>query len=668
MLNYRPEIDGLRALAVTVVILFHAGLETFGGGFVGVDVFFVISGYLITSIVLSQLSSGTFSLANFYERRARRILPALFLVMFVCIPFAWFYMLPRDMKDFAESLGAVSLFLSNHLFLSETDYFETAAELKPLLHTWSLAVEEQYYFFFPLFMMLAWRHTRKQTVFLLAAISLTSFALAEWASHNKPSAAFFILPTRFWEIAFGGFLAFYFSKHPKKTTHKFVSETGGLIGLSLILYATFFYDKSVPFPGMYALVPVLGAILVILFANKDNITGKILSSKPFVGVGLISYSAYLWHQPLFAFARHIHLNEPHTIVFIGLSITSYILAFISWKWIESPFRNGKLIGQKHVLTFALIGSFFFISFGIAGSKNLIATRWSPSEESLSQFTWTQMRSICVDNGENQAGHIKFCRFGQNSVETPTFAIFGDSHSEGLNPVLDQIGKDLGISYVQNGHGGCLPLLGVDVVKGNSEKGVCESVAERQFNYVKQNRIKTVLLAASWTLYTQGTHDKETGSHFLASKETENIGRESSRQGFIQGVERTVSAYRSIGTQVIVVLQAPQQKVSPEKIYAKIFMSQDRNSERINEAIRKSSVLKADNEKLNEFNRSFFKTLESQGAITLFNPDPYFCDDEKCLMGTSSTSYYADYNHLNDVGVLKLKSGLEDLLRDMHNSH
>jgi peptidoglycan/LPS O-acetylase OafA/YrhL len=258
MFGYRQEIDGLRALAVVSVILFHAGFEAFSGGFVGVDVFFVISGYLITSIILTQKAAGTFSLLNFYERRARRILPALFVVMAACIPFAWLWLLPNDMKDFSQSLVAVSVFASNILFWRESGYFDTAAELKPLLHTWSLAVEEQYYVLFPLFLLVMWRFAKRWTMPTLAVIAAGSFALAQWGANNKPSAAFFLLPARGWEIAIGALVAFYFARYPKQQLQRSVQEAGGVVGLLMIVYAILTYSKSTPFPSAYALAPVLG--------------------------------------------------------------------------------------------------------------------------------------------------------------------------------------------------------------------------------------------------------------------------------------------------------------------------------------------------------------------------------------------------------------------------
>ena len=302
-MKYRAEIDGLRGLAVLPVILFHAGFEWFSGGFVGVDVFFVISGYLITTIIISEMAEGKFSIVNFYERRARRILPALFFVMAVCLPFAWIWLSPTYLKDFGQSLVAVSTLSSNILFWLESGYFDTAGELKALLHTWSLAVEEQYYILFPIFLMLTWRLGIKWVLILLSVVFLLSLGVAQWGAYTKPSATFFLLPTRGWELLVGVFAAFYL-KHNAHLKSHFVNQLMSLLGFGMIVYSIIAYDETTPFPSLYALVPTIGAGLLILCAVPKTYVHKLLSLKFIVGIGLISYSAYLWHQPLLAFARH----------------------------------------------------------------------------------------------------------------------------------------------------------------------------------------------------------------------------------------------------------------------------------------------------------------------------------------------------------------------------
>ena len=363
-MKYRAEIDGLRALAVVPVILFHAGFELFSGGFVGVDVFFVISGYLITTILIEDLENKRFSLVSFYERRARRILPALFFVMLVCIPFAWMWMLPNQMKDFSQSLVAVSLFASNVLFWRESGYFDAAAEEKPLLHTWSLAVEEQYYVLFPIFLFLAWRYGKNRVFWMIVAMASISLLLSEWGWRNKATANFYLAPTRAWELFAGSIAAFIVQKNGVRKNN-FLA----LLGLAAITFSIFAYDESTPFPSLYALVPVLGVVLLILYADKDTLTAKLLGTKALVGFGLISYSAYLWHQPLFAFARIKSAAEPSFLLMSTLAIGSLALAYFSWRYIETPFRSSNIVNSKRLIVLTLAGFVFFIGIGLNGNFN-----------------------------------------------------------------------------------------------------------------------------------------------------------------------------------------------------------------------------------------------------------------------------------------------------------
>ena len=351
-MKYRAEIDGLRALAVLPVILFHAGFEWFRGGFVGVDVFFVISGYLITSIIISEMVERKFSIINFYERRARRILPALFFVMAVSLPFAWLWLSPSNLKDFGQSLIAVSTFSSNILFWSESGYFDTAAELKPLLHTWSLAVEEQYYILFPIFLILTWPLGIKWILILLLIVFFTSLGVAQWGAYNSPSAAFFLLPTRGWELLIGVFAAIYLKNNAHLKSYS-LNQVLSLLGFGMIVYSIIAFDKTTPFPSLYALIPTVGTGLLILCSVPKTLIHKLLSMKFISGIGLISYSAYLWHQPLLAFARHRFLGEISDLILISLCLISMVLGWFSWKFIEAPFRNKKPLQGKQFFFFQL---------------------------------------------------------------------------------------------------------------------------------------------------------------------------------------------------------------------------------------------------------------------------------------------------------------------------
>ncbi|MCC6932015.1 MAG: acyltransferase [Deltaproteobacteria bacterium] len=368
-MKYRREIDGLRAVAVIPVILFHAGSNLFSGGFVGVDIFFVLSGYLITSIIIAEKQAGTFSLINFYERRARRILPALFFVLAVCLPFAWFWMLPGELKDFAQSLTNVSVYISNYYFMKDTGYFAAASDQKPLLHTWSLAIEEQYYLVFPALVIFFWQYGKRWVISVLAVIALASFAYAQWKIDIDPEKLFFDTRGRVWELLTGSCIALYNSSRFYRDFPLAVRQFFSMLGIGLIFYAIFAYDEQILFPSVYTIIPVLGTALVIEFATPKTIIGRILCLGVFVGIGLISYSTYLWHQPLLAFARLKSEKELSSTLVTLISLSSLILAYFSWRFVEAPFRDKTKTSRRTIALSATALSAFMITVGLLSTAN-----------------------------------------------------------------------------------------------------------------------------------------------------------------------------------------------------------------------------------------------------------------------------------------------------------
>ena len=350
-MKYRPEIDGLRALAVIPVILFHAGFPYFTGGYVGVDVFFVISGYLITTILVGDLEQDRFSILRFYERRIRRIIPALFCVVVVSFLAGWFILLPADFKSFSLSVVAVTTFWSNFFFWMESGYFDTATELKPLLHTWSLAVEEQFYIFFPFVLALLWRFGLKIVFIVLGLIFAVSLSFVTWdfGALSQPEAAFYLLPTRAWELMAGALAALYLRRANTWKPGAVLSGALSVLGIALILYAILAYDKYTPFPSLYALAPLLGTVLIILFERRGTWSFRILANPVCIGIGLISYSAYLWHQPVLAYARYLSWHEPPLWIMAVLCGLTLLLAFLSYKFVETPFRKGPLFPGRTIM-------------------------------------------------------------------------------------------------------------------------------------------------------------------------------------------------------------------------------------------------------------------------------------------------------------------------------
>jgi peptidoglycan/LPS O-acetylase OafA/YrhL len=506
-MEYRKEIDGLRAIAVIPVILFHAGFDQFSGGFVGVDIFFVISGYLITTIILSDLNQNKFSIVNFYERRARRIAPALFVVILTTVPLAWLILLPGDLIDFSQSLIAVSLFVSNILFWRESGYFATASELKPLLHTWSLAVEEQYYVLFPLLLIFLWPLRKRWLFSVILIICVGSLGLSHWAAFNKPSANFFLLPTRAWELMIGAITAFILiywkNNHSIVNEHKITSELLGITGILLISFSTLFYDKTTPFPSLYALVPTVGTALIILFSSSKTFIGQILSIKALVGIGLISYSAYLWHQPLFAFARYKFGLDLSAKVYFILIFFTFLLALISWKFVESPFRNKRMTNRKNIFTFTALGTVIMLSVGSIGNTingvspflsrdvvkrdNLVRQNYEARQNIINAGTCHFNKKGKYKNIDEFLMNWSCLSDDDNSLTNTKIGVFGDSHSADKAVALKQNGLDV----VQIGGAGCpLNLSTVDAA---------HKYCNRLFDsFNKVENIEVVLIANRFT--------------------------------------------------------------------------------------------------------------------------------------------------------------------------
>ena len=366
-MQYRAEIDGLRALAVLPVILFHAGFEWFSGGFVGVDVFFVISGYLITTIIISEMAKGKFSIINFYERRARRILPALYFLLIFATIYALFTS-PFYAKDIFQSIFATTVFAENILlYIESSNYFDVGVGKKLLFHTWSLGVEEQYYLFFPIFLILFWSSGKKNIVWVIAILASFSFILSEWGWRNDPIFNFYLSPTRAWELFAGSLVAFYLDNKSQQS-----NQLKSFVGIMLIVFPIYFYDETTPFPSIFTLAPIIGAALIIIFADNKTLVAKMLSSKYLVGIGLISFSAYLWHQPIFVFYEremedylnlYLDIDWRPILILLILSISTF-----SYFVIEKPFRY-HVPKKIFVSTFSLI-TILLISISFYGHKTV----------------------------------------------------------------------------------------------------------------------------------------------------------------------------------------------------------------------------------------------------------------------------------------------------------
>jgi peptidoglycan/LPS O-acetylase OafA/YrhL len=439
-LIYRAEIDGLRTVAVLSVILYHAqillfGQDRFTGGFIGVDIFFVISGYLITRIILKELfETGSFSILHFYERRARRILPALLIVMLVSFPFAWQRLLPSAFIEYSQSVLSAVFFGSNVFFyFTTTEYGAANALLKPFLHTWSLGIEEQFYIIFPILLMGFYRFLKRHVLALILVMLLLSLLFADAVGGQNTELNFYLPFSRFWELLTGSVLAYSELKYgrPKRTLAATILS---VVGLGLIAYSVLFFDDSIPHPGLYTVIPVLGVALVIALSSDQDRVGQVLGSKPLVGIGLISYSAYLWHFPIFAFAR-INNSQPSNLDKTGWIILVMLLSAVSYVVIEKPFRSRRLIKPNRFLLSiaALLLSVIVLNLVVvfAGGFN---SRYEGAERGLANYerdnqtlreqSWTLWEERFKTEPDFRADDFKVL-------------ILGNSHSKSVYNMLAQ---------------------------------------------------------------------------------------------------------------------------------------------------------------------------------------------------------------------------------------
>lgn len=457
-MQYRREIDGLRALAIVPVVLYHAGLQSFKGGFVGVDVFFVISGYLITSIILEGLDKGQFSIAEFYERRARRILPALFLVMATSLVLGYLTLMPDEFKNLGQSLVATTLFSNNVLLALTANYWDLAGEFKPLLHTWSLGVEEQYYALFPLFLLFAYRRGMDRVSGVVTAMAIGSFIACLLLMKVSPMFVFYILPTRAWEILIGALASFALRRNRfLSTTSVRVSDCLSGAGLLLIAVSVFVLDAQHS-SGWHLLIPTTGATLVIMCSREGTHSNSLLGSTVFVYLGLMSYSIYLWHQPVFAFLRIYSIEKPGLAMMgFGLLIV-LVLSYLSWRYVERPFRNHLSIKRVPMLIYLVTASVLFVvsglylnkSYGIPG--RVFGPEVSPADMDkrlYNERAFSYKKDAFSDDGRRKLLIIGNS-FGRDflNITLETFStsdvemIYRDDLHEGIHPYKNKLSEQL----------------------------------------------------------------------------------------------------------------------------------------------------------------------------------------------------------------------------------
>ena len=635
--KYRADIDGLRALAVILVVLFHIGMG-FPGGYVGVDVFFVISGYLITRLIIKDIQLDRFSMLDFWERRIRRIFPALYVMVFATLAAGYFLLLPWDYEELGRSAIMQAVFASNFHFWSQSGYFDGPAITKPLLHTWSLAVEEQYYFLFPAILCFLWKRTYGLTVRALSLIWVLSLITSTVGVYYFSSATFYLLPMRAWELMTGALLAVGFLSMP---TPRWLSEFGSAVGLLLIVLAGCLFSSSTPFPGLAALAPCIGAGLFI-WGNEEHrtLSGRMMSNRAIVFVGLISYSLYLWHWPVIAFAHRMHMDTGGMPGMLTLLVLSFVLAILSWRYVERPFRKGGWFKSRAAIYKA--GGAIALLCILCGLA-LDGTDGAPSRlpESVIQLGDQQRNPKYKAKHTFEAvevGDLLPLGAPQVAANQANFLLFGDSHAIAIAPLIDRLAKEYQYKGMASFRPGTPPML--DVWVNNSSVG--DSIIpynQAVVDFVRKNRIPNVFLVARWGKYVNGRPEDPLDGIIVDSQAGE-ISSAAAKLAFEVAMAKTIDAL--VDVNVFIMLQVPEHNVDvPRELADRIWRGRGIDGVGV-ERDQHASVMEPVNRIFSQFESDRVHIVDT--STLLFN------EPGQPILIHEGESLYRDEDHLSDAGA------------------
>jgi peptidoglycan/LPS O-acetylase OafA/YrhL len=646
-ITYRPEIDGLRAIAVVAVILYHAQItilshQPFKGGFIGVDIFFVVSGYLITSIILKELiTTGSFSFKHFYERRIRRILPALLFVMFVSLPFAWMYLLPSSLIDFSKSILYSLGFSSNFYFwYSGQHYFDGWSMYKPFLHTWSLSVEEQYYILFPIVLLIAFKYFRKYLINILIFLTIISLLLAQLSSKIIPSSNFYFLYSRMWELLSGSILAYFEITLGHRSKNQKMNFILPGIGLLLIAHFILFYDDKIFHPSFYTLPPIIGVCLIIWFSQKDEFITKILSTKLFVGIGLISYSLYLWHFPIFSFMRLTEITPGGSLIKkLGLVIIILLISFISYYFIEKPSRN-KNNKFKIIISLIIFSIFLIFVYNV----NIIH-----KEGYINRLPEILQKSLSINHENLRNNKI----FSNKKVY-----LVGDSHMGSLNLNLNQRLIDKNYSLLNSTIGSCFFFPNSKIIHKKTLK-LIDDCNDDRFKKLKKillsHKNSIIILGGRFPLYLSNFYfDNQEGGIEIGSDGSNEWDRKiilNEKSNTLQDSFKNQLLEISKNNKIILVYPIPEVGFD---INHKIYLLWIKNKNSFNKNLFLANMNTSYQIYKNR-TKSSFELLDYVQGDNIYRvyPDTLFCNTivkNRCTTHDEKNIFYSDDDHLSLKGA------------------
>lgn len=630
--KYRSDIDGIRAIAVLLVLICHAFPNYLPGGFIGVDIFFVISGYLITAILIKDFEKDNFSIITFYKRRILRIFPALIFVLAFIIVIGWIFFFKSEFISLGRHIFASTLFFENLNLWSESSYFDTSSDLKPTLHLWSLAIEEQFYIFWPLIIYLSFKF-RFKLLFTIVGLFLISFSINLYDISNDPTAAYYSPLGRSWELLVGAMLA-YFQKYNIFTSAKFENLKSSL-GLALIAIGLILTKPEQNFPGFMALLPTIGTALLISAGNNAWINRRILSLQPMVFVGLISYPLYLWHWPFISFAY---------IIFGGLSfkmallcmLASFLAAYLTFIWVEKPLRTKwNEVGKVRILAVSMVGILFI---GVLISTNYIKPRLGYIN-TPTKNEWDFIKTTAHNFDEKNGNGVYL--LGKNKEQNTI--LIGDSH---LVHYAERINKILSGGAALYAGGGCIPII--NVMTDDPRRSGCEEQLNKALGAANNPKVEKVIIGGAWFVYFINKDDyfftKEDGEKVsIKSKEGQSLA--------LNSLVNTINKYVSSGKKVYLILGSPTDgKFNPFNAHTRI------NGLTANQYVTISKLQIDLNSKISE--------VAQQAGAKVINPMDYVCKQDKCLFtDKDGTPIYKDEGHFNPDWARNNASFIDQIFMD-----
>ena len=650
--EYRPEVDGLRAVAIVPVLLFHAGLSAFAGGFFGVDVFFVISGYLITAQLASSEKSGIALLGNFYHRRIRRLFPAIAIVSLVTAAIAYLIMTPSQLRLFFSSFTSTQVFLQNIYLWQNSGYWDQSLETSPLMHTWSLAVEEQFYLIFPLlFVAKSMRNAKSVLIGVAITIFVLSFFGALIRFGTSSTGAFFLLPYRAWELMAGAIVALYQLKGKQFfKTKPNVSRLISNFGMAMIIIAIILGDKSTRHPGLLTLLPVVGTALLIAFGREPSLTSRLLSNKLLVAIGKLSYGLYLWHFPILALWRVDKGTELSGIETTAAMVLTFACSYLMWKFAETPFRDRVRTSNKYVAIVATTGFVALVSIGVVG-QNTVFGKKSNSELALLEAqaripteldNWIEIDFESPISGGSMG-------VTERSSPMGDVVLLGDSHAGALKDSLSAELERLNLSGVAFIRAGCPPVS--NVIMDPPEKFNCTDFNQIIDIVLKDTFVTDVILFSRWTFYVEGTRYtnykgyREDGYEIKFTAPNKKFTSDEERISYLgDQIKLTVDRLESTGKRVHLIHPLPELGWDPIS-YAKRFIDQGISWHQKLD-IPFSDHLERSRRAVEQLDRAASPTTSK------LNPADIFCDQQItnwCVASLDNTLYYGDNDHLNENG-------------------